>query len=409
MNNIYVGIHGTSLEGYIVIKDQYGTALYNGSETGSFNVAGANTNLAWKRIMDMNSKAITTVNLESTEEYVVDICLGLPGVSVDAAKETIEKNLKNSGLFRSITVLGDFEVVNAGANNDNGVLIITGGGSIGIGFINSIPTIRIDGYGGTLGACGSLKRLGIVFEDLIKEECGNRLFSLWRQPINLRELLINNSKGIKYGSLILSLLEHPSCYSDTQLGFTQLQESYTEFKNLDFYQQMNSGKTLDLALRLGKFLSRVLTKDITLLSDYDESVQNQIIAQAEYLVKQELVAGVESTYNKIRIAKEEACKAGHDNCQQLNLNQVFLYGDASSLVEKFLPPILENKLLKAEGDVQFIGAQGACRLAQKYAPAYTNPMLFSTIYGQNRSSEEEAETIVTTTPKQKPSSPTTTL
>ncbi len=72
------------------------------------------------------------------------------------------------------------------------------------------------------------------------------------------------------------------------------------------------------------------------------------------------------------------------------------------MVEKFLPPTLENKLLKPEGDLQFIGAQGACRLAQGYArklATVSTPMLFSQnpVCRQDQVTEEAAAVVTTET------------
>ena len=384
MKDIYVGIHGTGLNGNVMIMDQDGVELYKSSTEGNFNVA-INADLVGEHIAKLYDNAVSylssnnSINLNDKTTYRVHIGLGLPGVSVDKSKQKIEELLTSSNNFYSYQVEGDFQVVNSGANNDNGVLIISGAGSIGFGYKDSIPTIRFGGYG-FLSSYGSLSELGFNLSKTLFQECG-RQFAKWKEEINLKEQLTNDPKT-EYGSLILALLEHPKYYnfSDNateQLEFKPLEESYKEFRELSFYQQINGAPLVGNKYGiLGNFVLDILNNKLS-LSNYDSETQEQIKKQAEILIKKVMIAGVEHIYQEIK----QSCKEQNVKC---NLDSILLYGEASSIIRKYLPRRLSSKLLP-ETD-QFVGAYGGCKMIKEKAQANMvtkpeSPILFG--YGSS--------------------------
>lgn len=91
------------------------------------------------------------------------LCAGLAGASGrPAAREQLEEGLRSAGLARRVRVVSDSEIAFRDAfGAEDGILLIAGTGSVGVGRVAPGPLTRVGGWGALLGDEGSGYRLGL--------------------------------------------------------------------------------------------------------------------------------------------------------------------------------------------------------------------------------------------------------
>jgi hypothetical protein len=254
MNTYYVGISGGGSKCRILIRDQSGKELYRQEESGPSNIA-TNYKQAWDNIKHLYENAVEAIRNEHKIDISVSsqvyIGLGLPGVSVIQARKSFLRLLEESQLFASSKLGSDADAAYWSAfNGENGIIIISGTGSIAMRYQNGEMIARYGGMGFPHEDDGSLAQSGRDLTNLVLKTCGALLTEIGSADpsVNLKNKLIEigtkkNGPKSADACLTLALLEEHTYYSDEESKASeQIKWIYKGISELELYQRINSGE-----------------------------------------------------------------------------------------------------------------------------------------------------------------------
>ena len=362
MQNIIVGIDGGGSKCKILVKDEQNQELCMLEKPGITNIA-IDTEQAWRNIASLYEEASTyiqtqyNININNKSEYLVHIGLGLAGVGIKKAREKFESLLNDSQLFASSQIESDAFIAYFGAfGGKDGIIIISGTGSIGLRYENRKVVTRYGGMGFPHGDEGSMADLGLRLAKLVLKRC-NSLLKNTGVEVDIRQAF--NILGSEYGHLILALLENTEYYKNNEdiifKGF------YKSINELEFYQCINSSdKSSRKYAQIGKFILDVLNNTETQILELKETYIQQKIYSAAKRIMKRMASKINEIYNEVK--KEDI--------------PVALYGGASHILVKYIASDYKDLFFSMPANAAL---NGACEMVlENIMPALLQQLTIST-------------------------------
>ncbi len=154
-----VGVDGGATRTRCVLADSEGRTL--AKLGGRAGLLGAGED---RQVADRIIEQVTEVALRAGVPLPVDaLCAGLAGAAGRAeSQDLVDSRLKAAQVARKVRVVPDQEVAFMDAfGHGDGILIISGTGSVAAGRVGEGPLVRVGGWGALIGDEGSGYRIGL--------------------------------------------------------------------------------------------------------------------------------------------------------------------------------------------------------------------------------------------------------
>ena len=154
-----VGVDGGATRTRCVLADSEGRTL--AKLGGGAGLLGAGED---RQVADRIIEQVTEVALRAGVPLPVDaLCAGLAGAAGRAeSQDLVDSRLKAAQVARKVRVVPDQEVAFMDAfGHGDGILIISGTGSVAAGRVGEGPLVRVGGWGALIGDEGSGYRIGL--------------------------------------------------------------------------------------------------------------------------------------------------------------------------------------------------------------------------------------------------------
>ncbi len=154
-----IGVDGGGTRTRFLLADETGASLGEGSGGSGLLGAGEDAEVAGRIV-----ERVRALARESGVPLPVDaFCAGLAGVSGrPEARELLEHRIREAAVAKRVRVVSDSETAFRDAfGSREGILLIAGTGSVGVGRARGGPLRRVGGWGALLSDEGSGYRLGL--------------------------------------------------------------------------------------------------------------------------------------------------------------------------------------------------------------------------------------------------------
>ncbi|SHO43994.1 BadF/BadG/BcrA/BcrD ATPase family protein [Anaerocolumna xylanovorans] len=181
------------MERYVIGMDGGGTktavllADTNGKILEEFTGGTMNYNGSSKEFIDSNLQSIFHIITEKgfQAQGCAAICVGAAGISNLTVKEQLLDNIRKAGYLCPVSLVGDVDTAFAGAlENQEGIILISGTGSICLGKDKEGNSCRTGGYGHLIDDVGSGYAIAReILSAVVKSSDGRRRPTLLKQLV----------------------------------------------------------------------------------------------------------------------------------------------------------------------------------------------------------------------------------
>jgi N-acetylglucosamine kinase-like BadF-type ATPase len=181
MDMYVIGMDGGGTKTSVLLADT------NGKMLEEFTGGTINYNGGSKEFIDLNLKKIfhTITEMGYQTEHCMAICAGAAGISNPAVKGQLYGAIRKAGYRCPVTIVGDMDTAFAGAlENQEGIILISGTGSVCLGRDSKGNSYRTGGYGHLIDDVGSGYAIAReILSAVVKSSDGRKGATLLKQLV----------------------------------------------------------------------------------------------------------------------------------------------------------------------------------------------------------------------------------